>query len=718
MEAIILFAGDNLGKFIVNRSFWLLPLLFWTLLVAISLAWNWADIATHHREIVTNRARFIFKMVESVRLWNARHGGVYALVDAATPPNPHLEVEERDIHTPSGRPLTLVNPAYMTRQLSGVVDEVTGVQIHITSLKPINPDNAAVPWEASALKRFEKERQLKEWTDFRIEDNGRESFRYIAPLVTQKACLKCHEKQGYKTGDIRGGISVTFPPGPLLSPVDGQYRNLLAIHLGILLLLAGLTLLFLSRLRRQLLALETAKAQQEQLVEQRTEELRHEAQQHQQAESRLRGFIESSGEGIFVVDNKGRFSLCNPAAMKILGYTDDSRLLGKSIQALLCPESFRNDSAACSSRDDCAVFRSYHKGESAHVEEARFRRADGTTISVEFRSQPLLENGGIGGAVITFADISERLEREQQLRKLSKALEYSPVAALITDQQGRIEYANRRFIDESGYLAEELIGNTPGLLKSGHTPQSTYEAMWERLSRGEPWHGELLNRKKSGELFWEDTAIAPITDESGNVLNFVAFKEDITRRKEEVERVWQQANFDSLTGLANRNHFLEQLEHQLREARRYGRMFALVFLDLDGFKQVNDTLGHDAGDELLCQSARRLQETTRSSDIVSRLGGDEFTIIVPQFEHCSDVERVAQKVIDAISRPYRIKGHEVRVSASLGIASYPYDAVERDALINMADTAMYTAKRGGKNRYMFYSHSPEDQGQNDTGAGE
>lgn len=707
-----------MGKYIVDRRFWLIPLLFWSTLASISLAWNWADIDRHHRELVTNRARFIFKMVESVRLWNARHGGLYALVDADTPPNPHLEVEERDITTPSGRKLTLVNPAYMTRQLADVVDEVAGVQIHITSRKPINPDNAALPWEANALQQFDKHRNIKEWSAFHVEDNGRQGFRYIAPLMTQKACLKCHEKQGYKVGDIRGGIGVTFPPGPLLSPVDAQHRNLVAIHIMVLLLLSVMTLLYLSRQRRQLLALQEARDQQEQLVAQRTEEWRDEAQKHQQAESRLRHFIEASGEGIFVVDNKGCFTLCNPAALKILGYRSEDEILGHSVHELLCPsqERDRHTAAHC---NGCSIFRSYRLGEEKHVDETRFCCADGSLIPVEMRSSPLFEQKEVRGAVITFADISDRIKREQQLRKLSKALEYSPVAALITDTKGHIEYVNRRFIEESGYDAKELLGNNPSLLQSGRTPESTYQLMWEQLSHGEPWHGELLNKKKSGELFWDDTAIAPITDDSGNVINFVAFKENITWRKEQQLKVWRQANFDSLTGLSNRNHFLDQLQQQIAESRRYDRRLALIFIDLDGFKEVNDTLGHDAGDELLRQSAKRLKTSVRSSDMVSRLGGDEFTIIIPEFNHCDDVTHVADKLIETLSRPYNVKGHNVQVSASMGIAAYPCDAGDRTTLINMADTAMYAAKRNGKNRFMYYANtSAEERRQVQEEAGE
>lgn len=694
-------SGDDLSRLILNRSFWWLPVIFWTALVLLSLAWNLADIGEHRQELVSNRARFIFKMVESVRLWNANRGGVYAQIDADTPPNPHLEVAERDIRTPTGRELTLVNPAYMTRQLAGVVNDMTGVQIHITSLKPINPGNKAAPWEAEALKHFEDDRKSKEWSEFRVDDSGKEQFRFIAPLVTMKACLKCHEKQGYKEGDIRGGISITFPPGPLVSPIDGQYRNLIAIHLGVLLLLIALTLLFMKHLRRQILALESAREEQEHLVEQRTTELRHEAQQHQQAETRLRSFIESSGEGIFVIDNRGHFTLCNTAALKLLGYPDEAALLGKSLHKLLC--HFRGEPGRVLPCGECAIYLSYRKGVAQHKEEAKFYTASGTAIPIEYRSQPLFNGQEIIGAVITFADISRRLAREQQLRKLSKALEYSPVAALITDEAGHIEYVNHRFVEASGYCAEELLGKTPGLLKSGHTPSSTYVAMWEQLSRGETWHGELLNRKKSGELFWEDTSIAPITDENGKVINYVAFKEDVTRRKEEEERVWQQANFDSLTGLPNRSHFLDRMKHHTMEAQRYHRKYALMYLDLDGFKQVNDSLGHDTGDELLRHCAQRLKDNTRSSDIVSRLGGDEFTVIIPEFESPDDVRQVAQKLIDEISRPYYIKGHEVRISASLGIATYPADAIDFTTLSKMADTAMYAAKQGGKNRYMLYA---------------
>jgi len=228
--------------------------------------------------------------------------------------------------------------------------------------------------------------------------------------------------------------------------------------------------------------------------------------------------------------------------------------------------------------------------------------------------------------------------------------------------------------------------------------------MWQQLKRGESWYGEFLNRKKSGELFWDETAIAPIADKQGRVINDVAFKEDITRRKEAEKLVWEQANYDTLTELPNRHYFHDQLNQHVRAAKRYNRKFALMFLDLDGFKQVNDSLGHDVGDELLRQCAQRLKQHTRSSDIVSRLGGDEFTVIIPSYETNNDLMQVAQKVVEGIAVPYLIREHEVSISTSLGIAIYPFDANESSTLHNMADSAMYAAKRRGKNRFMFYSN--------------
>lgn len=687
-------------KLVLDRRYWLFPLAMWSLLVTVSLLWNANEADTHSREIVHERASFIFELISSMRLWNASHGGVYALIDPQNPPNPHLEVAERDITTPSGRPLTLINPAYMTRQLAEIIRERNSVLIRMTSLKPINPDNAPVPWEADALRRFEQEWELKEWSAFSGEGEGRE-FRYIAPLVTRKPCLKCHEKQGYQMGDIRGGISITFPSGPLLASQVEVAHSFWAIHLGVWLMLVVLTLFGLSRHRRQLLRLQAMMAAQDELVERRTDQLQQEVFAREATEEKLQRYIASSGEGMLVVDQRLNCTLCNPSALQILGYKEQHQVLGRHIHDFLCPHTEAQRHVSGAHCEACTIRKTLHAGELIHDDESHFRRADGHTIPVELRSSPITLEGTVLGLVITFSDISVRKRREMELRKLSMAVEHSPAAVMITDVNGHIEYVNRQFLQGSGFMSSEVLGRTPALMSSGMTPRDTYDALWMNIKAGRNWQGELLNRKKSGELIWESVSISPINDCHGNVSNFVAIKEEINARKEREEVIWRQANLDSLTGLFNRRCFMNRLELLVSEAGRYERCFALLFIDLDGFKTVNDTLGHDGGDELLKDAARRLEGSLRDSDIIARLGGDEFTILMPDLEQLAAAEVLSEKLLTLLADVFQIKGQAAHVSASIGIAAYPDHGCDSTTLLNQADAAMYRAKRAGKNRFCW-----------------
>ncbi len=560
---------------ILYKRYWLIPLAFWTLLVIVSLIWN-LDVARHHaHELAVERGRFIFQMVETFRLWNARHGGVYALITEDNKPNPYLEVEEREIVSAAGRRFTMLNPAYMTRQLSEVIREKNGFIMRITSLNPINPTNKALPWEATALSLFERDRQVKEWSGV-IGSGAARTFRYIGALETKEACLKCHEKQGYKLGDIRGGISVSFPAAPFLESERAHIQNSLLLHAIVWLLLIGLTLFAQIRFRRQMLSLIETKNNQELLVEKRTQELHEEMQERRQAEAQLRLFIESSAEAILVIDEEGRCRLCNPVALQLLGYRNEAEILGRKAHELL-----RGPDEVGVAEDECDIYKAYHEGTVIHVEDATFVCADGSSFPVEFRSSPIIEGSEVLGAVVTFSDITQR-----------KALE-----------------------------AEH----------------------------------------------------------------------------------WRQANFDSLTGLVNRSLFFERLNQFIATSARYGHHFALLFIDLDGFKEVNDTLGHDSGDVLLTEAAQRLSECVRDADTVARLGGDEFTVILSEIAAREDVERVAQMIIERIASPFMIKGGTVHISASIGIALYPDDNDSGEGLLNNADAAMYQSKKAGKNRFTFFT---------------
>lgn len=685
-----------MSKVVLQYRYWPLPILIWTLVVLASFLWNQGEMERKAFQLANDRAQFVFKMVESVRLWNARHGGVYAPIDDYTQPNPYLEVPEREISTPSGRPLTMINPAYMTRQLTDVVAELSQLRLHLTSLKPLNPYNAPDGWERAQLERFEH--GVGEVSE--LVGRGDEAvFRFIAPLRVQQPCLKCHLHQGYKLGDIRGGVSVSFAAAPLLAPEAVQLRNIALTHLAVWLLLSGLTLFALSRFRRQMLALETAKAQTEVLVERRTAELRAEVEERQQAEAQLRLFIESSGEGIIGMNLLGSCTLVNPEALRLLGLARPEQLLGRPVHDLIHHSYADGRSHPLS---ECALHTTLRDGSVVHDDSDVFWRADGSHFPVEYRSHPLYNDGRLLGAVVTFSDITARKEAEALLRKLSSAVEHSPASAIITDSEGNIEYVNPRFVEMTGYRPDEVLGQNPRLWQSGLTPLKTYQRMWATIKGGEVWHGEVLNKAKDGHLFWESARISPIKNEAGQITHFVAVKEDITERKAHEEAIWRQAHYDGLTGLPNRDLFATRLEQALNQADLSAGEVGLLYIDLDGFKQVNDTLGHAVGDELLRQVARRLLGCVRDSDTVARLGGDEFAMVLARVHGSEGAQVVAQKVLQVLGEPFQLQEQEAGLSASVGIVRYPPDGATPDELLRRADEAMYRAKASGRNAFRFY----------------
>lgn len=684
---------------ILCYRYWPLPILIWGLLVLASLLWNQAEMERKALDLAYDRAQFVFKMVESTRLWSARHGGLYAPITAQSPPNPYLKVPERDISTPSGVALTLINPAYMTRQIGDVVADLTQLRMHLTSLKPINPINAADEWEGRKLGQFEQPGASLKGIGELVGTGEAARYRFIAPLKVDTACLKCHEHQGYRLGDIRGGLSVSFPAEPVLAPEQQQFRKIALTHLGIWLLLSLLSLLALARLRAEMLALEEAKARTEDLVQQRTSELRLEVTERQQAEAQLRLLIESSGEGIIGMNTQGLCTLINPVAIRLLGLDSAKDLLDRPVHKTI-HHSRANGSPH--TIDACPLYDTLRTGCTVHDDSDVFWRQDGSAFPVEYRCHPIYAEPGLMGAVITFSDISARKAVEAQLRKLSSAVEHSPAAAVITDAEGRIEYVNPHFVAMTGYESAEVIGKNPRLWQSGNTPLAVYQDMWNTIGAGNIWQGELQNRAKDGSLYWEGVRISPIKDDTGAITHFVAVKEDISARKAEEEAIWRQANFDALTGLPNRKLLADRLAQALTLTQRHGGQLALLYIDLDGFKQVNDTLGHAMGDILLKEAARLMQGCLREQDTLARLGGDEFVVALTLVDGQQGVETVARKLLQQLEQPFELEGQQGLISASIGIAFYPDDALEADNLIKLADEAMYQAKAAGRATWRFY----------------
>ncbi|MBI3903850.1 MAG: diguanylate cyclase [Nitrosomonadales bacterium] len=306
------------------------------------------------------------------------------------------------------------------------------------------------------------------------------------------------------------------------------------------------------------------------------------------------------------------------------------------------------------------------------------------------------------GLAVLGRDITERKQAEEKLRLAATIFESSSEAMLITDADNNIINANPAFTQITGYTVDEVIGKNPRLLSSGRQDATFYREMWRSLNKIGYWQGEVWNRRKNGEIYAEWLTINLVFNDDGGVSRHLAFFSDITEKKKSDELIWNHANFDHLTQLPNRRLFRDRLAEEIKKANRAGLAMALLFIDLDRFKEVNDTLGHDTGDELLAEAARRISGCVRESDTVARLGGDEFTVILSRITDTGHVERVAQNIIRKLSELFYLGDNAVELSASVGITLYPADGDNIEQLLKNADQAMYMAKSEGRNCYSYF----------------
>lgn len=302
----------------------------------------------------------------------------------------------------------------------------------------------------------------------------------------------------------------------------------------------------------------------------------------------------------------------------------------------------------------------------------------------------------IGSIVNRLRIASDTAMNQQRLRLLSAAVAAAGSGVLITERDGRIVWVNETFCRQSGYSEGEVIGHTPRLFNSGRQGSAFYAELWTTILAGRRWSGETIERRKNGEEYVVSQTISPILDNNGEISHFTAIHEDITAQKAAQERIQYLAHYDALTGIANRALFYDRLKHTIALARRKRGTFALMFLDLDRFKPINDTYGHAMGDRLLLEVAKRIAAVLRESDTVARLGGDEFTVILPAVSNEREAFLVGNQISDAIAKPYLLEGHEVITSASIGVAIYPEHGESDAELITAADSAMYTAKEAGR----------------------
>lgn len=302
--------------------------------------------------------------------------------------------------------------------------------------------------------------------------------------------------------------------------------------------------------------------------------------------------------------------------------------------------------------------------------------------------------------------LAETQRLHAELLVLNQAMEQSPTSIVITDATGNIQYVNPFFSLLTGYAADEVLGQNPRLLKSGLTAPETYEDLWAHLIRGEPWKGELINRRKNGEVYWEEAYIGPVRDAAGRISHFVAVKINVTDRILTQERLIHMASHDVLTDLPNRGLFAERVQQALELAKRHATKLALLFIDLDQFKPVNDTWGHRLGDLLLRAVAERMKPRVRAADTIGRIGGDEFVVLLTDLEEPDAALQVAEELRQALAQPFVIEGHELSISASIGIALYPDHGADAEELSRHADLAMYRAKQDGRDRLNLFTPAP------------
>lgn len=330
----------------------------------------------------------------------------------------------------------------------------------------------------------------------------------------------------------------------------------------------------------------------------------------------------------------------------------------------------------------------------------------GHFLALDVHKAPLIDDTGCTiGVVGSARDVTAEHAAQEKLRIAALVLANSSEALMLSDAHGQIVDINPAFTQMTGYTRDEAVGKSTEFLRSDKHEAHFYQSKWTQIEAAGRWQGEVWNQRKNGEIFAAWLTINTLYQEDGSVHRRVGLFSDITDKKRADELIWTQANFDQLTSLPNRRMFQDRLVQDLKKAQRAGSRLALMFLDLDRFKQVNDTLGHAMGDLLLAEAARRIAACTREADTVARIGGDEFTVILAEMFDTSGIDRIANDMLDSLTQPFVLGTEQVQVSVSIGVALYPDDAQTQDELLNNADKAMYAAKEAGRNCFSYFAYA-------------
>jgi len=408
----------------------------------------------------------------------------------------------------------------------------------------------------------------------------------------------------------------------------------------------------------------------------------------------------AASNGIVALDVNGIITLANPAAADLLN-RDATAMQGMPVE-----RAFVHGSGHELADTPIPMVDQLKNGPYYVDREVHLARSDGESFEAVYVVVPVSENRQTVGYVITFRDITQHRRAEAEMRLASVVFDHSPEGIIVADAKGRVTKINPAYRRISGNENGQIIGKQ--LADLLFTDTKSPSALLDMLQGTDQTQWEQWCKGVTGRRYAARISVSLVRDHAGEIQQYVAIMADITQRKLDEEKIIYQANYDQLTSLPNRTLFMDRLTRLVLESRRAKTSIGLMFIDLDGFKAINDTLGHDAGDELLRSTARRLEKCVREADTVARLGGDEFTVIMPLIDNFEAAGFVAARIIKSLTEPFELGGREGNVSASIGISLLPAQAPDAPALLHNADVAMYHAKRQGKANYQFYRPQLED----------
>lgn len=418
-------------------------------------------------------------------------------------------------------------------------------------------------------------------------------------------------------------------------------------------------------------------------------------QQLAYSEQHYRSLFTHNPDGVFSLDLQGRFQQINQEACDILGQAEED-VLGQHYETVVLPQDINR------TREH---FEAGKKGQAQRYRIQVFHKS-GRPVWLDITNMPVIIDGEIKGVYGQAKDITRRVLDEEQLQILKRGIEASRNGIVVADarQPGNpLIYVNPAFEKITGYERADVLGYNCSFLQGENTDHRAVEQIRSRLKKHKEVHVALLNYRKDGQTFWNDLYISPVRDSQGELTHYIGVQNDISERKQQEEQLAYHATHDMLTGLPNRTLLVDRLHQAVSRTRREEDLLAVLFLDMDGFKPVNDSLGHRLGDDILKEVAQRLQAELRDSDTVGRFGGDEFIIILPAAGTTVDIEQVTRRLLKRLSRSYRVAGHQISLTASIGITTSDGHHQNPEELIQQADMAMYKAKRQGHNHLQWFS---------------